>query len=145
MEYQMKMNIPEISTSGHAYLDELDYNPRPFSYTNPNDRRVDEWKRQRATYGFDETETWDLNYTFYAWLYEHLRMYVDCSEKIINLEYHKFEWNGETYTQLAIIQMMIERLQFYFSEDYNDFDEYDTAYVREIGELWALVLPAMWW
>jgi hypothetical protein len=41
--------------------------------------------------------------------------------------------------------MMIERIQFMFSEEYNEYDENDFAYVKEIGEIWAIVLPAMWW
>ena len=32
-----------------------------------------------------------------------------------------------------------------FSDDYDDLDAKHNLYVYEIGELWALVLPAMWW
>jgi len=55
---------------------------------------------------------------------------------------------------------MIEKLEYYFNEDARDskIDEYrkqgtgiveadNKAYepIKEIGEIWALVLPAMWW
>ena len=41
--------------------------------------------------------------------------------------------------------MILERIRFYFSEDYDDFNAKHNLYVYEIGEIWALVLPAMWW
>lgn len=145
MEIQLKMQIPEMSNSGHAYLDELESNALPFSLANPNDERAEEWEFERQIYGFDSTETWDLNSTFYAWLYEHLRMYVDKASEIVNLKFHQFTWHDVSYTQLEIIEMILERIQFYFSEEYDDFSEYDRIYINEISELWAIILPAMWW
>lgn len=144
MEIQLKMQIPEMSNSGHAYLDELD-TPPFFSFANPNDKRAEKWEIERQIYGFDETETWDLNSTFYAWLYEHLRMYMDKASEVVNLKFHQFTWRGDSYTQLEIIEMILEHIRFYFSEEYDDFSEYDRIYIDEVGELWALVLPAMWW
>ena len=145
LEYQLQMNIPEISESGHAYLDELEMDPYPFSRYNPYDHRKERWAEQKRIYGFDDSETWDLSSTFYAWLYEHLRMYVDIGGETVNLEFHKFEYHGREYTQLEIINMILERIGFYFSEEYDDWTEEHVAYINEIGELWAIVLPAMWW
>lgn len=143
--YQLKMNIPQMSNSGHAYLDELEKEALPYSYYNPEDRRADCWLKEREVYGFDDTETWGLESTFYSWLYEHLRMYVDHASRIINLDFHEFIYNGIVYTQIEIIEMILERIRYYFSEDYDDFEEDDVAYIKEIGKLWALVLPVMWW
>lgn len=145
MEIQLKMQIPEMSNSGHAYLDELESNALPFSLANPNDKRTEEWEIERQIYGFDSTETWDLNSTFYAWLYEHLRMYVDIGGEIVNLDFHKYEWHEREYTQLELINEILDRIRFYFSKDYDDFDMEDITYIREIGEIWAIILPAMWW
>ena len=145
LEYQLKMNIPELSKTGHAYLDELERDPYPFSHYNPYDHRKERWAEQKRIYGFDDSETWDLNSTFYAWLYEHLRMYVDIGGEIVNLDFHKFEFKGRTYTQLELINEILERIRFYFSDSYDDFDEEYTKYVYEVGEIWALILPAMWW
>ncbi len=145
VQTQLQMNIPELSKTGHAYLDELEKNPYPFSHSNPYDHRKERWAEQRSVYGFDDSETWDLSSTFYAWLYEHLRMYVDIGGKAVDLDFHKFEYHGCEYTQLAIINMILERIVFYFSEEYDDWTEEHVAYINEIGELWAIVLPAMWW
>lgn len=145
--YQLKMNIPEISNSGHAYFDELENKPCPFSMDKvaEDDERQAVWAKEREVYGFDSTETWDLNSAFYAWLYEHLRMYVDKASDVVNLHYHKFKWKDEEYYQDEIIDMILDRIRFFFSDEYDDYSDKDIAYVTEIEELWALVLPAMWW
>ena len=147
LEHQLQMNIPQINARGHAYLEELESadNAFPYSVINPNDERSEAWEEERQIYGFDNTETWDLRSSFYAWLYEHLRMYVDAGGEIINLEFHKFEWHGRKYTQLEIINMILERIGFFFCEEYDGFEESHLNYVSEVEELWALVLPAMWW
>ena len=41
--------------------------------------------------------------------------------------------------------MMLERLEFSFSDGYNDFDEKQFEYVSEIESLWSIVASAMWW
>lgn len=147
LEHQLQMNIPQITTRGHAYLEELESadNAFPYSIINPNDERSESWEEERQIYGFDNTETWDLRSSFYAWLYEHLRMYIDTSSEIVNLEFHTFEWHGRKYTQLELINMILERIGFFFCEEYDDFEKSHLDYVSEVEELWALVLPAMWW
>lgn len=146
MELQLKMQIPELSNSGHAYLDELSSNALPYSlFTTETGERVEEWAKEREIYGFDSTETWDLASSFYAWLYERIRMYMDKAPKVVNIDYHKFNWKDEEYSQREILELILSHISFYFSELYDDFDEDDVAYVKEINELWALVLPVMWW
>ena len=108
--YQLKMNIPEISNSGHAYFDELENKPCPFSMDKvaEDDERQAVWAKEREVYGFDSTETWDLNSAFYAWLYEHLRMYVDKASDVVNLHYHKFKWKDEELSQISGLEMQLE-------------------------------------
>lgn len=124
------------------YLDDICVTERPDTW-NRDDGRQHQWEEERAVYGFDERETWSLNYSFYLWLYERLKRFVDvCS---IDLDYHKFKYNGNEYTQRQLINMMLERLEFSFKPEYNDFDEAQYSYVSEIEKIWAVVLPAMWW
>lgn len=130
----------------HEYLKDLHTSDAfPYSMLNPDDSRALGWANQREVYGFDDSETWNLNTMFYAWLYERLRMYVDVGGQVINLEFHRFNYKGAEYTQLELIQAILKRIEFYFSDEYDDFDEWDNDYVDEIGEIWALILPAMWW
>lgn len=124
------------------YLDDIGVMQRPDTW-NKDDVHQEQWAKERDKYGFDERETWELNFSFYLWLYERLKRFVDVC--CIDLDYHKFKYNGAEYTQRQMIDMMIERLEFSFKPEYNDFDEKQYAYVSEIEKIWAIVLPAMWW
>lgn len=124
------------------YLDDICVTERPDTW-NKEDERQTQWKEERDVYGFDERETWALDYSFYLWLYERLKRFIDVC--CIDLDYHKFEYNGNEYTQRQLIDMMLERLEFSFKPEYNDLNEVQYNYVSEIEKIWAVVLPAMWW
>lgn len=126
----------------HKYLDDIGVTNRPDTW-NKNDARQKQWKKEREKYGFDERETWNIEFTWHLWLYERLMAYIEWSDA--DLDYYEFEFKGENYTQGKLIDMMLERLQFSFSTEYDDVDEDQKAYVNEIGEIWALVVSSMWW
>lgn len=126
------------------YLDDLGIKDR-HDLWNPNDNRQSIWQRQRRDYGFDERETWSLDSTFYLWLYERLKMYLEYASKIVNLDFHEFVYKGEKYTQKQLIDMMIERLENYFANKYDTENQEESSRLDEVVEIWALVLPAMWW
>ena len=42
---------------------------------NKDDSRQERWIKEREIYGFDEKETWSMDFTFKLWLYERLSMY----------------------------------------------------------------------
>lgn len=124
------------------YLDDIGVTDRPDTW-NKDDSRQPTWTQERDVYGFDERETWSLDYSFRLWLYERLKKFIDVC--CINLDYHKFEYQGKEYSQRQMIDMMLERLEFSFRPEYNDLDDEQFQYVNEIGQIWAIVLPAMWW
>ena len=126
------------------YLDDLGIKDR-HDLWNPNDNRQSIWQRQRREYGFDERETWSLDSAFYLWLYERLKMYLEYASKIVNLDFHEFVYKSEKYTQKQLINMMIERLENYFANKYDTESEEGSSRLDEVAEIWALVLPAMWW
>lgn len=116
--------------------------------------RWDMWKyrknakdlaEQRAIYGFDERETFSLQETFYQWLYERLIVYRDVGGEVVDLTFHKFEWKGEERSQLELIELLISELKWALSNEANIYKDEDCARIQEIGELWAVILPAMWW
>lgn len=92
----------------------------------------------------DESEVWNLDDTFYSWLYERLKLYIKVASGIVDLNYHKFEYEGKSYTQLQMINLMVERLEFYFSPEFDGWKREHTDYVLEAAKIWAIVLPAMW-
>lgn len=126
------------------YLDDLGIKDR-HDLWNPNDNRQSIWQRQRREYGFDERETWSLDSAFYLWLYERLKMYLEYASRVVDLDFHKFIFKGEKYTQKQLIDMMIERLENYFANKYDTESEEESSRLDEVAEIWVLVLPAMWW
>lgn len=122
------------------YLDDLGITNRPDLW-NQTDERQKNWTKEREEYGFDERDTWSMSLTFECWLYEHLMMYKESAN--INLDFHKFEYKGKTYTQGEMIDKMIELLETSLKSSNSSLDEVDT--IREIAQMWAVVLPAMWW
>lgn len=124
------------------YLDDIGVVDRPDTF-RPDDERQPKWKEEREIYGFDSRETWALNHTFYLWLYERLMMYKEIA--IVDLTFHKFDYSGNSYTQIELIDAMLERLKFSFSDEYRDYEDEQWEYVHEVEKMWAVVLPAMWW
>lgn len=125
------------------YLDDLGIKDR-HDLWNPNDNRQSIWQEQREIYGFDERETWSLDGAFYLWLYERLKMYLERASEFVNLEYHKFVYKGEVFTQKQLIDMMIKELEDCLNNKYISENEED-SHLNKVAEIWALVLPAMWW
>lgn len=46
------------------YLDDIGVTQRPDTW-NEDDVRQEQWVKEREEYGFDERETWALNFSFY--------------------------------------------------------------------------------
>lgn len=142
--------------STHKYLDELNekykgkkgfsHIPNPVTLDLIKDSRYERFYAQRRKYGFDERETWALNFTFYAWLYEHLKMYKDVC--CVDLTYHKFEYKGKTLTQEECIDKIIEGCEIYLAFDDCGWGEYTDEQKEKVDDviaLWGIILPAMWW
>lgn len=130
---------------GRKYLDDIgeDYS---WVWKPEGSERDELFEKEREIYGFDSRETWSLDHVFYMWLYERLKMFVEIGGQVVDLNYNKFDFKGKEYTQLELINMMIERLESYFKkEDLFVSSEEEYEPIKEIGEIWALVLPAMWW
>ena len=51
-----------------------------------SDSRKKLFKKQREKYGFDERETWSMDYTTITWLYTHLERYLAWAGKVIVIE-----------------------------------------------------------
>lgn len=131
--------------SKHKYL--ID-NKIPHGIYQPEngDHRIPDWKEQRKVYGFDERETWNLRDLSLGWMYEHIKMYIDKCD--VNLDYAKFNYKDETLTQREVLDRICKDIELYFYAKYSfDPNEWGkrVPYLNEIGTLWGLVLPAMWW
>ena len=128
---------------GRKYLDDIGVIERPDTWCI-DDSRQERWREQREIYGFDDRETWSLDFAFYLWLYERLKMYLDIN--FVDLEFHKFEYEGEELTQQECIDRMIKGCEVYFKldDDWNISEE-DQKMIDDVTKIWAIVWPAMWW
>ena len=125
------------------YLDDIGYTNRHDTW-NSDDPRQGKWARERDIYGFDERETWALDHAFACWLYERLKMYLEIDA--VNLDFHKFDIDGETLTQNEVIKRILSLLEESFknSEDASKYDE-SCDNIAEAARLWAIIINACWW
>lgn len=133
---------------GHQFLKEANL-PKPFFEEKTKDKRSKSWKQDKKKYNVDPREVWDLDTTFYYWLYEHLKMYLMKAEPVVDLMYHKFTYNNQDYTQLELIDWMIHNLEYMLSDKINScLKNQEAKYkekAKEVAEIWALILPSMWY
>lgn len=125
--------------NGHKYLEEI-VDLKKTTYDNYRDTgRYKIWEEQREVYSFDEREVWNLDSTFFCWLYERLMMYKE--KACINLNFHTFEIDGKTLTQKECIDKMIENCKTIIIEEMNDNFELK----KEVLNIWSKCIFAMWY
>lgn len=125
------------------YLDEIGVTKDCYMF-NTDDPRQPAWDKEREEYGFDERETWALDFAFYCWLYERLKMFLEVN--CVDLTFHKFEYDGETLTQEECINRMLNGCEIYFlEEDCWGRSVEDQKAIEDVAKIWSMVLPAMWW
>ena len=143
----------------NKYLDDLGIPIDKYgtNFTSDTDSRNENWKKEREIYGFDSRECWNLDNTFIQWLYSHLMMYLEDATSVINLEYHKFKFDGKTYTQKEAIDFILKRLKDSLIYSYVD-KSYDLNVNKRINKeeeiengvydairMWAEIYGACWW
>lgn len=117
------------------------------NFCNDNDERMEYWEKQQKEYGFDDRETWNMDHIFIEWLYSHLMMYLETGGKTINLDYHKFTFDGTEYTQREAIDYILNACKKYLLCDdvYCGNTGEIIPNVQKAVKLFAEILPAMWW
>lgn len=124
---------------GHKYLEDI-VDLKKTTYNNYSDTGRDEkWKEQREVYSFDEREVWNLDCTFFCWLYERLTMYKETA--CVDLNFHTFDVNGEILTQKECIDKMIENCKTIITKDMDDNFELK----KEVLAIWSKCIFAMWY
>ena len=111
-------------------------------------RNIKYWL-QRRTRGWSDDETWNLNYELILWLNSRFKKYREQAIKIVNLEYYKFEYKDKIYTQLQVIDRIIELTDYIINNDYYEMMWYDVEHLEamknEIFDLFKMSFGAMWW
>lgn len=63
---------------------------------------------QRRIRGWSDDETWNLDYEFIKWVNSRFKKYKEKAIGTVDLEYHKFKYKRKEYTQLQLIDRVIE-------------------------------------
>ena len=152
----------------HKYLKEINIIPIQQSYKEEShfSKRLKNWlkckKYQRIQMrdGFNPTETWDLEQSFYQWLYEGLRSYMDYATDVIDLdvdkEWYSLKYKNKWYTQRQLTEILLEKLEFVLRVDKNWRDIPTSQAVqdefkkrREVGneihDMWKVLAPQASW
>ena len=90
-------------------------------------------------------DCWNLDFAFYKWVLEHLKVYLKDATGIINLEYHTEEYNGKVYTQREAIERMISLCEMLISRESNIWSEEYHKCEEELMDLWRIWYGYMWW
>jgi hypothetical protein len=126
------------------YLSDLGVKEKDLPWNwNPGDGRHEFWSKQREEFGFDERDTWSLDYTLILLIYPRLKMYNEVNG--INTSYHQFEYKNNTYTQQECIDKIIEGFEIYLSKSEYKRTEEDWTKIEDARMLLAIISPALWW
>ena len=125
-------------------------------------------------YGFPACETWDLGNLSTAWLYEHLRLFLDKGEHIVDFHFHKVTIpvlivttkpnrglfvDGEYHPlyeeaqATATLKEAIIVCSNYLANYLTNIDDAETIekemelmeYQQQAFKIYSIILPYMWW
>ena len=122
---------------GHKYLQRLFKEKKNFPYPYNLDDSND----------FDERETYSLDYTMIAWLYEHLKYFQEKASKVF--DFHTFAIDEETLTQMECIDRMVKDCEIYlkfgdkiFGLSKNEEEEIKNA-INNLFKILSIVFRSM--
>ena len=127
----------------HKYLEDLGALKNLPSEWCVGDKREPKWEEERAVYGFDSRDTWNMDSAFICWLYERLMMYNEIN--IVDTSYHKFEYENQTITFQDCIDRMISGCKIYLSDTNWDCNSESRKLVNDVLNLFALCFWCLWW
>lgn len=111
------------------------------------------YRKSLKKYGFNIKETWSLDASFYFWLYERLRGYLDVASDVVDLSYYKFNYGGEQHTQESLIRLLVSKLETMIKLHNEAGSKLglgvhlmnEEELIKEICDIWCILLPVMWW
>lgn len=168
--------LEEEKHVSHKYLNDLGISSDElciFNRAEDKDERKARFKEQRKTYGFDDRETWSLDYTLIGWLYSHLKMFAEIGGEVVDFSFYKFKipvlkeipkekllydcygycrkYHDEVFeehTEQEAIDICCEYLKFYLinkDECEEEVDVRKNEHAKCALKIVAEILPALWW
>ena len=104
---------------------------------------------QRRTRGWSDDETWNLDYEFIKWVNSRFKKYKEKAIGIVDLEYYKFKYKRKEYTQLQLIDRVIELTDEMLTDEYWGLIYTDAERLEkikdEVFDIFKLIYGVMWW
>lgn len=112
-----------------------------------DDQRSGQWKKERNKYSFDERDTWNLNYTLTALIYERLRMYREIAP--INMDSpgisHEYDVDGEIVPYGYIIDRILVSFENRLRHDRNKMSDEEMKEFEKCWKLLGKIHWSLWW
>ena len=104
---------------------------------------------QRRIRGWSDDETWNLDYEFIKWVNSRFKKYKEKAIGAVDLEYHKFKYKRKEYTQLQLIDRVIELTDEILTDEYWNLIYTDAERIEkikdEVFDIFKLIYGVMWW
>ena len=127
---------------GRKYLEDIMPKEKILGYHDEMEGRHTRWLKQEEIYGFNDIETWCLDVAFAQLIYERLMMYKEVGGSIVDLNYHTFKMDDKEYTELELIDMMLEHCKYVIQND--DLNE-QLNHMDEVWKIMGVMHSALWW
>ena len=126
----------------HKYLENiLQKGKSPYDFERDDEIRNQKWKKEAEEYGFDERETWNLDFTFFCWLYERLKKYKEVSPADLSCKIVKV--NDEEKTLEEWLDIMINNAESLILVDIYSEEKIDLA--EFTIEIFKQTIFYLWW
>ena len=112
-------------------------------YWHPSDPREKHWLEMINKHGFDERDTWDLNYTLALLIYPRLKMYDEVNR--IDTSFHKFEFEDKEYTEQECINKILEGFEIFLTKNEFKLTDEDYKKIKDSMTLLGIIWWALWW
>lgn len=113
-----------------------------YTYHTNDPYKAEKYRHQRKMYGFDESETWDLNIGFCIYLYERVSMFKETA--YMDLKYYTYEYKEKRRTLAEMIEVLLSYLRIIlvdFDSGNNEKDEM----IDEVLTIWMTIHNDMSW
>ena len=126
----------------HKYLENiLPKGKSPYDFYYDDEIRNQKWEKEIQEYGFSERETWNLDFTFFCWLYERLKKYKEVSPADLSCKIVKV--NDEEKTLEEWLDIMINNAESLILVDIYSEEKIDLA--EFTIEIFKQTIFYLWW